>query len=133
MAIGRSVAASPAAASQPSKEGMIILSEKLSILVRVDLDHAKAQVLAKGHVTVHSIQALYVVVKRANALKNNLDLELDVRNARVDPEALRQLQACSETHHLPARIDPQQTHCTLSILPPRRATAKATEFSHAAA
>ncbi|BAS10540.1 hypothetical protein AHiyo4_39620 [Arthrobacter sp. Hiyo4] len=112
---------------------MIILSEKLSILVRVDLDHAKAQVLAKGHVTVHSIQALYVVVKRANALKHNLDLELDVRNARVDPEALRQLQVCSETHHLPARIDPQQTHCTLSILAPRRVTTKAAEFSHAAA
>ncbi|MET3175758.1 UNVERIFIED_ORG: hypothetical protein ABIB52_003627 [Arthrobacter sp. UYCu721] len=112
---------------------MIILSDKLSILVRVDLDHAKAQVLAKGHVTVHSIQALYVVVKRANALKENLDLELDVRNARVDPEALRQLQLCSETHHLPARIDPQQTRCTLSILPPCRATAKAAEFSHVAA
>ncbi|WP_309233267.1 MULTISPECIES: hypothetical protein [unclassified Pseudarthrobacter] len=112
---------------------MIILSEKLSILVRVDLDHAKAQVLAKGHVTIHSIQALYVVVKRANSLKHNLDLELDVRNARVDPEALRLLQACSEAHHLPARIDPQQTHCTLSILAPRRVTAKATEFSHVAA
>ena len=101
------------------------MSEKLSILVRVDLDHAKAQVLAKGHVTIHSIQALYVVVKRANALKHNLDLELDVRDARVE--------ACSETHHLPARIDPQQTHCTLSILAPRRVTAKATEFSHVAA
>ena len=100
---------------------MNILNSKLSILVRVDLDHAKAQVLAKGHVTVHSIQALYVVVKRANALKHNLDLELDMRNARVDPEALRQLETCSETHHLPARIDPQQIPCTLSILPPRHA------------
>lgn len=109
------------------------MSDKLSILVRVDLDHARAQVLAKGHVTVHSIQALYVVVKRANALKENLDLELDVRNARVDPEALRQLQACSDTHHLPARIDPQQARCTLSILPPRRATAPAPTFSHFAA
>ena len=97
------------------------LTDKLNILVRLDLDHAKAQVLAKGHVTVHSIQALYVVVKRANSLKHNLNLELDMRHARVDPEALRQLQDCSETHHLPARIDPQQTPCTLSILPPRRA------------
>lgn len=109
------------------------MTDKLSILVRVDLDHAKAQVLAKGHVTVHSIQALYVVVKRANSLKENLDLELDVRNAHVDPEAMQQLRACSETHHLPARIDPQQTPCTLSILPPRRATAKAAQFSRLAA
>lgn len=109
------------------------MTDKLSILVRVDLDHAKAQVLAKGHVTVHSIQALYVVVKRANSLKEHLDLELDVRNAHVDPEAMQQLRACSETHHLPVLIDPQQSRCTLSILPPRRATPKATRFSGIAA
>lgn len=96
------------------------MTDKLNILVRVDLDHARAQVLAKGHVTVHSIQALYVVVKRANALKEGLDLELDVTNAVVDPEALEQLQDCSRTHHLPAKIDPYQSHCTLSVLPPRR-------------
>jgi hypothetical protein len=100
---------------------LLTLSDKLSILVRVDLDHAKAQVLAKGHVTIHSIQAIYVVVKRANALRHNLVLELDMRHARVDPEALRQLETCSAAHHLPARIDPQQTPCALSILPPRHA------------
>jgi hypothetical protein len=97
------------------------MTDKLSILVRVDLEHARTQVLAKGHITVHSIQALYVVVKRANALRHNLVLELDMRHARVDPEALRQLETCSEAHHLPARIDPQQTPCTLSILAPRHA------------
>ena len=96
------------------------MTDKLNILVRVDLDHARAQVLAKGHVTVHSIQALYVVVKRANALKEGLDLELDITKAVVDPEALEQLQDCSRTHHLPAKIDPHQSHCTLSVLPPRR-------------
>ena len=95
------------------------MTDKLSILVRVDLDHARAQVLAQGHVTVHSIQALYVVVKRANSLKEGLDLELDITKAHVDPEALEQLQDCSRTHHLPRIIDPQQTHCTLSVLPPQ--------------
>lgn len=95
------------------------MTDKLNILVRVDLDHARAQVLAQGHVTVHSIQALYVVVKRANALKEGLDLELDMTKAHVDPEALEQLQDCSRTHHLPAKIDPSQSHCTLSVLPPR--------------
>jgi hypothetical protein len=99
----------------------LTLTEKLSILVRLDFDRAKAQVLAKGHVTVHSVQALYVVVKRANALRRNLVLEVDMRHARVDPEALRQLETCSETRHLPVRFDPQQTPCTLSILPPRHA------------
>jgi hypothetical protein len=97
------------------------LTEKLSILVRVDLDHAKARVLAKGHITVHSIQALYVVVKRANALRHNLVLELDVRDARVDPEALRLLETCRKTRQLPVRIDPQQSPCTLGMLPPRHA------------
>ena len=55
-----------AAASRPprlqrrshAKKVCFALTEKLSILVRLDLDHAKAHVLAKGHVTIHSIQAL---------------------------------------------------------------------------
>lgn len=100
------------------------MTDKLNILVRVDLDHARAQVLTKGHVTVHSIQALYVVVKRANSLKEGLNLELDMRGAHVDPEALEQLHTCSQTHHLPAKIDPSQAHCTLSVLPPRKAVPK---------
>jgi hypothetical protein len=120
-----------AAASQPTRlqsrsrpgEG-IILTDKLNILVRVDLDHARAQVLTKGHVTVHSIQALYVVVKRANSLKEGLNLELDMRAAHVDPEAMEQLRMCSRTHHLPARIDPSQSHCTLRVLPPTKAVPK---------
>jgi hypothetical protein len=96
------------------------LNSKLNIVVRVDLDHAKALVIAKGHITVHSVNALYVVVKRANSLKEGLDLELDITHAWVDEEALEMLQAASETHHLPARIDPQQAPCTISVLAPRQ-------------
>ncbi len=104
------------------------MTAKLNVLVRVDLDHAKAQVQAKGHVTVRNVQALYVVVKRANSLKEGLDLELDMRAAHVDPEALEQIEACSKTHHLPRLIDPNQAHCTLSVLPPHRATTPATQL-----
>lgn len=100
------------------------MNSKLSILVRVDLDHARAQVFAKGHITVHSVQALYVVVKRANSLKQGLNLELDITHALIDDEALEQLQDCSRTHHLPAKIDPQQQPCTISVLAPRRAQAE---------
>ncbi|MDQ0632858.1 hypothetical protein QFZ40_000767 [Arthrobacter pascens] len=107
---GRSVAA--------AEESRIVLTDKLSILVRVDLDDARAQVSTKGHVTVHSIHALYVVVKRANALRKGLNLELDMRAAYVDPDALQQLRDCSKTRHLPAIIDPLQEDCTFSILPP---------------
>ncbi|WP_258803053.1 hypothetical protein [Pseudarthrobacter sp. NS4] len=102
------------------------LNSKLNIVVRVDLDHARAKVIAKGHITVHSVNALYVVAKRANSLRAGLDLELDVSHARVDEAALKMLQTSSETHHLPARIDPQQAPCTISVLAPRRQAAAAT-------
>ena len=101
------------------------LNSKLNIVVRVDLDHAKAQVIAKGHVTVHSVNALYVVVKRANSLREGLGVELDISHARVDQEALEMLHASSETHHLPAKIDPQQAPCTISVLAPRAAARRA--------
>ncbi|WP_188728144.1 hypothetical protein [Pseudarthrobacter scleromae] len=101
------------------------MNSKLNIVVRVDLDHAKAQVIAKGHVTVHSVNALYVVVKRANSLREGLGVELDISHARVDQEALEMLHASSETHHLPAMIDPQQAPCTISVLAPRTASRRA--------
>ncbi|MFF2344693.1 hypothetical protein [Pseudarthrobacter sp. NPDC058119] len=96
------------------------MNSKLNIVVRVDLDHSKAQVIAKGHITVHSVNALYVVAKRANSLRAGLDLELDVSGAWVDEEALEMLQAASETRQLPARIDPEQAPCTISVLADRR-------------
>ncbi|BCW72587.1 hypothetical protein NicSoilB8_36310 [Arthrobacter sp. NicSoilB8] len=68
--------------------------------------------------TAQSLQALYVVVKRANHLKEGLRLVLDVSHARVEPAALEQLRECSASHHLPAAIDPQQAECQLSIVAP---------------
>jgi hypothetical protein len=97
------------------------MTDKLSVLVRVDLDCACAQIAAQGRVTAQSIQALYVVAKRANALMEGLALEIDVTRARVDPDALEQLRACSQARHLPAHIDPLQADCRLSILAPRDA------------
>ncbi|MBU8868553.1 MULTISPECIES: hypothetical protein [Paenarthrobacter] len=92
------------------------MNEKLKVLVSVDLDCARARVAAQGHVTVRSVQALYVVVKRANSLMRGLTLEVDMTGAWVEPDALAQLRACSRSHHLPARIDPHQTECRISIL-----------------
>ena len=96
------------------------MNSKLNIVVRIDLDHSKAQVIAKGHITIHSVNALYVVAKRANSLRGGLDLELDVSSALVDEEALDMLHAASETRHLPAKIDPDQAPCTISVLAERR-------------
>jgi hypothetical protein len=97
------------------------MTDKLSVLVRVDLECAQAQVAARGHVTVQNIQALYVVVKRANALVDGLVTEVDVSHALVDPVALEQLRASSQSHHLPQRIDPLQSECRFSVVGPDRA------------
>lgn len=101
------------------------MNSKLNIVVRIDLDHATALVIAKGHITVHSVNALYVVVKRANSLRGGLDLKLDITHAWVDDEALEMLHTASDTRHLPARIDPEQAPCTISVLAPRRKLARA--------
>jgi len=94
------------------------LNDKLRVLVRLDLDCGQAEVAAQGHVTAKSLQALYVVVKRANHLKEGLRLVVDVSNAWVEPAALEQLQECSASHHLPAAIDPLQSECKISVLAP---------------
>jgi hypothetical protein len=94
------------------------LNDKLRVLVRLDLDCGQAEVSAQGHVTAQSLQALYVVVKRANHLKDGLRLVVDVSHALVEPAAMEQLEACSASHHLPATIDPLQQECNLSILAP---------------
>ena len=115
-----------AASRPPPREGQLrVVTDKFSILVRVDLEDARAQVLAQGHVTAESIRALYVVLNRANNLRTGLDLEIDIRRACVDPEALEQLRGCAVTHHLPLTIDPSQADCRLSILPPITATSAA--------
>lgn len=95
------------------------MNEKLSILVRVDLDRARAQVAAQGHVTLQSIHALYGVVKRASTALDGLALEVDVTHARIDPAALEQLRVCSQSHHLPADFDPYQADYRFSIAAPR--------------
>jgi hypothetical protein len=94
------------------------LNHKLRVLVRLDLDCGQAEVAAQGHVTARSLQALYVVVKRANHLKEGLHLVLDVSHAVVEPASLEQLRECSASHHLPAAIDPLQSECQLSIVAP---------------
>ncbi|MDQ0820985.1 hypothetical protein QFZ79_003357 [Arthrobacter sp. V4I6] len=108
------------------------MNDKLSILVRVDLDCAKAQVAARGHVTLQSIQALYVVVKRANALLEGLVMEVDVSHAKVDPVALVQLRAFSRSRHLPELIDPFQADCRFSIVGPDDALTPASPMRLAA-
>src|SRR4029453_8526157 len=96
----------------------IHLNDKLRVLVKVDLDCGEAEVAAQGHVTPESLQALYVVVKRANHLRQGLRLVVDVSHAGVEPEALEHLLASCQSPPLPASIDPYQSECQLSVLAP---------------
>ncbi|HAG59991.1 MAG TPA: hypothetical protein DEP82_19260 [Arthrobacter bacterium] len=93
-------------------------TDKLRVLVRVDLDCAKAQVAAQGHVTSKSVRGLYDVMKRANSLTTGMTLELDMTRARIEPDALEELRTCSRSHHLPDDVDPLQSDYRLSILAP---------------
>ncbi|PNH79519.1 hypothetical protein [Arthrobacter sp. AFG20] len=100
------------------------MNEKLRVLVSVDLDGAKAQVKTQGHVTVQSIQGLYDVMKRADALVPGLALELDMTLAEVEPQAMEELRGCARSHHLPVQVDPLQRNYRFSILAPKIAAPK---------
>lgn len=89
--------------------------DKLNIVVRVDLDYARAQISAKGHLTCRNIQGLYAVLQRANSLGEGLDLEIDITRARIEPDALEQLTRCCQSRHLPLELDPLQADCRFSL------------------
>lgn len=108
------------------------MTDKLRVLVRVDLDCATAQVAAEGHVTSKSVNGLYNVMKRANSLMAGLALELDMTRARIEPDALEELRTCSRSHHLPTRVDPLQSDYRLSILAPDNAAPRAALVTQAA-
>jgi len=95
-----------------------VTTEKLRVLVRVDLDCAKARVATQGRVTSKSVHGLYDVMKRANSLTAGMTLELDMTRAWIAPDALEELRTCSRSHHLPAHVDPLQSDYRLSILAP---------------
>ncbi|MET3922935.1 hypothetical protein [Arthrobacter sp. UYEF20] len=101
------------------------MNEKLRVLVRVDLDGAKAHVRVHGHVTVQSVHGLYDVVKRASSLASGLALVLDVTRAQIEPDAMGELHACAKSHHLPVHVDPLQHDYRISILTPNPATSAA--------
>ncbi|MFK0007498.1 hypothetical protein ACIQTZ_10620 [Paenarthrobacter sp. NPDC090520] len=79
-------------------------SEKLSVVVRVDVDGEQIQIAATGHVTTSSIQGLYPVVQRTKSLGGGLDVEMDLSEAIVDADALDELQVYSELYEVPLRL-----------------------------
>ncbi|WP_284982129.1 hypothetical protein [Arthrobacter sp. efr-133-TYG-118] len=91
------------------------MTEKIRLLVKMDIDGAQVRISAHGHLTSRSLHALYVVARRANALMHGLALEIDVSGANVDRAAMEALLGCSQSRRLPALIDPQQSDVNISV------------------
>ncbi|MFJ5957477.1 hypothetical protein ACIQC5_16160 [Paenarthrobacter sp. NPDC092416] len=87
-------------------------SDKLSVVVRVDLDGDQIQIAATGRVTAKSLQGLYPVVQRTKSLGGGLAVEMDLSEATIDTDALRQLQVYAELHEMPVRLNPDLDNVT---------------------
>jgi hypothetical protein len=89
--------------------------------VRVDLECSSAHIEVRGLVSGWNIRALYVLAKRANSIVPGLEVVFDLAGANVKPEALKQLNMCRESRHLPVVVDPMQADFRLNIIPPAHA------------
>jgi hypothetical protein len=85
-------------------KGSTLASDKLSVVVRVDVDGEQIQIAATGRVTALSLQGLYPVVQRTKSLGGGLGVEMDLSQATIDPDALEQLQGYATLHAVPLRL-----------------------------
>ncbi len=85
-------------------KGNTLPSDKLSVVVRVDVDGEQIQIAATGRVTATSLQGLYPVVQRTKGLGGGLDVEMDLTEATVDADALQELQVFAELYEVPVRL-----------------------------
>lgn len=104
--------------SAPMK-GNKLTSDKLSVVVRVDVDGEQIQIAATGRVTTSSLQGLYPVVQRTKSLGSGLDVEMDLSEATVDADAMDELQIYSELYEVPVRLAAEAANVT--ALPTRAA------------
>ncbi|MET4541665.1 hypothetical protein ABIE37_003463 [Arthrobacter bambusae] len=98
-------------------KGSALASDKLSVVVRVDVDGEQIQIEATGRVTALSLQGLYPVVQRTKGLGGGLGVEMDLSQATIDEDALKQLQVYAELHEVPVRLNPD--HNNVTALPSR--------------
>ena len=102
-------------------KGSVVAGDKLSVVVRVDLDGAQIQIVATGHVTTSSLQALYPIVQRTSSISLGLGVEVDLSQALVEPDALKQLQGYAKFHELPVRVASVRTDRSITVMPARNA------------
>jgi hypothetical protein len=85
-------------------KGNTLSSDKLSVVVRVDVDGEQIQIAATGHVTALSLQGLYPVVQRSRSLGGGLGVEMDLTEATIDADARQQVQLFAELHEVPVSL-----------------------------
>ncbi|WP_454808993.1 hypothetical protein [Paenarthrobacter nitroguajacolicus] len=93
-------------------KGITLASDKLSVVVRVDVDGEQIQIAATGRVTTLSLQGLYPVVQRTKSLGGGLGVEMDLSQATIDADALAQLKTYAELHEVPVRLQPDPGNVT---------------------
>ncbi|MGF6835739.1 hypothetical protein QF015_003937 [Paenarthrobacter sp. TE4293] len=105
-------------------KGSALDSEKLSVIVRVDVDGEQIQIAATGRVTALSLQGLYPVVQRTKSF-GGLDVEMDLTEASVDADALDQLKIYAELHEVPVRLPSEAGNVTALPSRPLQTTSRA--------
>ena len=102
-------------------KGSVVASDKLSVVVRVDLDGAQIQIAATGHVTTSTLQALYPIIQRTSSISLGLGVEIDLSQALVEADALKQLQRHATIHELSVRVASARTDRNITVMPARNA------------
>jgi hypothetical protein len=107
------------------------VNEKLSVLVRVDLEGAWTRIKVKGRVNPRNVQVLYVLARRANALSPGHEIAIDLSAAPTEPDTLAPLSGCAVSERLPSKVDPAQAQCRLRIIAPAgtRSTSNSIELA----
>jgi len=92
--------------------------QKLRVIVRVDLAAGLVMIKALGKLNLHTLIGLYSLIRRTNAIRPGLTVEVDLRAAAAEASVLADLRAACASGRLPDQADPQQSICRLRILEP---------------
>jgi hypothetical protein len=91
---------------------------KLKVLVRLDVDGARAHIQIRGTITERNLGAVYALVRRAGTITDGLAVVLDLRRAAVAAVPMTNLRSASRTGQLPPATGPASTRCRLEVLEP---------------
>ncbi|NKX53930.1 hypothetical protein HGG74_05120 [Arthrobacter sp. E918] len=92
--------------------------QKLRVVVRFDLGCETARIKVLGKVDLHTLTALYSLIRRTNSIRPNLRLEVDLSKASAEAEALADLHQSCDSGRLPEQVDPARGKCHLRVVDP---------------